>query len=85
MKMFMVSLEGNARSWYEGLPAEILYSLEDFHSVFHEHFKDQYPSLLLVPNCCTHDKGFLESLKDIYGVEDLLYEEILEILHEYSF
>ena len=40
MKMFMVSLEGNARSWYEGLLAESLYSLRDFHSVFHEHFKD---------------------------------------------
>ena len=40
MKMFMVSLEGNARSWYEGLLAEILYSLKDFHTIFHEHFKD---------------------------------------------
>ena len=46
MKMFMVSLEGNARSWYEVFPTESLYSLRDFHTVFHEHFKDQYPSLL---------------------------------------
>ena len=44
MKMCMVSLEGNARSWDEGFPAESLYSLKDFHSLFHEHFKDQYPS-----------------------------------------
>ena len=48
MKMFMTSLEGNARSWYEWFPAGSLYSLEDFHTLFHEHFKDQYPSLLLV-------------------------------------
>ena len=47
MKMFMVSLEGDARSWYEGLPSESSCSLTDFHTVFHEHFKDQYPSLLL--------------------------------------
>ena len=26
MKMFMVSLEGNTKSWYEGLPAKSLYS-----------------------------------------------------------
>ena len=54
MKIFMVSLEGNARSWYEGFLAESLYSLRDFHTVFHEHFKDQYPSLLLVQDCCMH-------------------------------
>ena len=30
----------------------ILYSLKDFHTVFHEHFRDQYPSLLLVQGCC---------------------------------
>ena len=85
IKMFMVSLEGNARSWYDGLPAASLYSLKYFHSVFHEHFKDQYPYLLLVPYCCMHYKGFLESLKDIYGGEELLDEEILEILQENSF
>ena len=67
MKMFMVSLEGNARSWYEGLQAGSLYSLRDFHTVFHEHFKAKYHSLLLIPACCTHDKGFIENLKDIYG------------------
>ena len=44
MKMFMASLEENARSWYEGLPSRSLSSLKDFHSTFHEHFKDQYPS-----------------------------------------
>ena len=67
MKMFMVSLEGNARSWYEGFPAENLYSLRDFHTLFHEHFKYQYLSLLLVQDCCMHDKGFIEQLKNMYG------------------
>ena len=37
MKMFMATLEGHARSWYEGLPLESLFSLTDFHIVFHEH------------------------------------------------
>ena len=84
MKIFMVSLEGDARSWYEGLPSEILCSLTDFHTVFHGHFKDQYPSLLLVQDCCMHDKGFIEQLKNMYGEEDFMDDAILEILHEYS-
>ena len=67
MKMFMISLEGNERSWYEGFPLGCLYSLRYFHTTFHEHFKDQYPSLLLIQDYCTHDKEFIENLKDIYG------------------
>ena len=48
MKMFMVSLEENERSWYEGLPSGSLSSLKYFHKVFHENFKGQYPSLLSI-------------------------------------
>ena len=81
----MVSLEGNSRSWYEGFPAESLYSLRDFHPVFQEHFKDQYPSSLLIQDCWTHDKGFIENLKDIYDDDQYMNEYILEILQEYSF
>ena len=64
MKMFMDSLEENARSWYEGLPLGILSSLKYFHTVFHEHFKYQYPSLLSIQDCYTHDKEFIENVKD---------------------
>ena len=59
LKIFMVSLEGDARSWYEGLPLESLCSLTIFHTLFHEHFKDQYPSLLLAQDCYLHVKGFI--------------------------
>ena len=48
MKRFMASLEENPRPWYEGLPSGILSSLKYFHTVFHEHLKDQYPSLLSI-------------------------------------
>jgi hypothetical protein len=30
MKMFMATLHGNARSWYENLPSASLYSLQGF-------------------------------------------------------
>ena len=56
----------------------------NFHMVFHEHFKYQYPSLLLVQDCCMHDKGFIEQLKNMYGEEEFMDDELLEILHEYS-
>ena len=82
MNMFMVSLEGNARSWYEGLPSESLYSLKDFHTVFYEHFKEQYPSLLLVQDCCMHVKGFIENLENLYGNDEFMDEELLEMLQE---
>ena len=72
MKMFMVSLERDVRSWYEGFPSESLYSIRDFHIVFHQHFKDQYPSLLLVQDCCMHDKGLIEQLKNMYGEEEFM-------------
>ena len=62
MKMFMVTLEGKAWSWYERLPSEILYSLANFYSVFYEHFKEHYPSLLLVRGYCMHVKSFVEDL-----------------------
>ena len=40
MKMFMVTLEGKAREWYEGLNSFSLFSLKDFHKVFYGHYKD---------------------------------------------
>ena len=51
-KMFMVTLEGEARSWYERLRLASLYSLEYFYSVFWKNYKESYPSLLLVEKFC---------------------------------
>ena len=53
--------------------------------VFHEHYKDQYPSLLLAQYCCTHLKGFIGDLENMYSDDELVDEDILEILHENSF
>ena len=84
MRIFMISLEGDARSWYEGLPAGSLSSLKYFHTMFHEHFRDQYPSLLLIQDCSMHDKEFIENLKDIGDDDQYMDDKVLEILHEYS-
>ena len=84
MRLFRISLQENDRSWYEGLPSGSLSSLKYIHTVFHEHFKRHYPSLLLLQYCCTHDKEFIENVKDECGDDQYLDEEFLDILHEYS-
>ena len=62
-----------------------LFSLTDFHTVLHEHYKNQYPSLLLVQDCCTHVKGFIEDLENLYSDDELVDEKILELLYENPF
>ena len=80
MKMFMATLEGDVRSWYDGLPSVSLPSLKYFHTVFHEHFN----SLLSIQDWCTHNKEFIENVKDTCGDEQYMDEEVLEIIHEFS-
>jgi hypothetical protein len=43
MKMFMYSLDGDARKWYFSLPPSNISSLKDFHRVFNDHCKRFYP------------------------------------------
>ena len=40
-------------------------------------FKDQYPSLLIVQDCCMHVKGFIEDLENMYGDDEFMDEDIL--------
>ena len=63
MKIFMTTLEGKARLWYEKLTAANLYSLKDFHTIFFENYKGSYPSLLLVQNCCHYFENFIQIWK----------------------
>jgi hypothetical protein len=37
MKLFMFSLERDARKWFRGLPPKSISSLKYFHSCFHNH------------------------------------------------
>ena len=39
MKMFIATLEDEARSWYEILPPACVYCLKDFHTIFLERYK----------------------------------------------
>ena len=62
---------------YEGFALRSLSSLKDFHTIFHEHFKRHYPSLLLLQDCCTQDRNFIENVKDECGDDQYLDEEVL--------
>ena len=44
MKMFMETLEGKARVWYEWLEPRSLFSLRDMHQVFYKNYKGNSPS-----------------------------------------
>ena len=52
MKIFMLTLEGKAREWYESLRPGSLFSLKDIHKEFYEHYKQNSPYLSLAKNCC---------------------------------
>ena len=39
MNIFMDTLEGKAREWYEGLNPGSLFTLKYFHKVFYENYK----------------------------------------------
>jgi hypothetical protein len=52
MKMFVYSLEGDARQWYRSLPISSISSLKDFHVAFHSYCKRIYPAERLFEHCC---------------------------------
>ena len=85
MKIFMATLEGKAQSWYEYFPTACIYSLKDFHDLFIERYKDSYPSLNLVHDCCKHAYGFIESLEKYYGEDNFMDHWIMEALYEIPF
>ena len=85
MKIFLATLEGKAQSWYESFPPTCIYCLKDFHAMFIERYKDSYPSLNLVQDCCKHAYSFIESLEKFYEDDNFMDEEIMEVLYENPF
>ena len=85
MKIFMATLEGEARSWYESFPPSCIYCLKDFHTMFFERYKESYPSLTLVQNFCSHVYSFIENIENFYEDDDFMDDEIIEALYENPF
>ena len=82
MKMFMATLEGKARVWYEWLEPRSLFSLRDMHQVFYKNYKGNSPSLSW--DCCDQSQNIIQYLLDID--EDLVNmhpEDLLAAIHEF--
>ena len=47
IKLFRYSLEGKSHDWCRSLPPSSISSLQEFHTVFHHHWKIFYPYNLL--------------------------------------
>jgi hypothetical protein len=84
MKMFMATLEGKTRLWYEGLKPDNLYSLKDFHITFFKHYGESNPSFLVFEDCCEFCEHFIKYLENVFGNEGCMNDEIIESLYEYS-
>jgi hypothetical protein len=83
MKMFMTSLEGDARQWYKSLPTDSIASLKYFHVVFHSHCKIFYPTELLYEHCCNEEFNSVIEHKEIdYDISEQEREFTIE--NEYS-
>jgi len=85
MKIFLATLEDEAQSWYESSPPACIYCLKDFHAMFIERYKDSYPSLNLVQDCCKNAYSFIESLEKFYEDDNFMDQEIMEALYENPF
>jgi len=53
--------------------------------MFFERYKESYPSLILVQNCCKHVYSFIENLEKVYEDDDFMDDEIMEALYENPF
>jgi hypothetical protein len=82
MKLFMFSLENDARLWYKSLPHSSIPSLKCFHTLFHQHCKRIYSAEILFEDCC--DTSPLEEEEETIEIsrvdENDQYEE--ELAHE---
>ena len=56
LKMFMYSMEGNARQWYRSLPISSISSIKDFHAIFYDYCKRIYFADLLLEDYCEQFK-----------------------------
>ena len=60
MKIFMLTLEGKEREWYESIIPGSFFSLKYIHNAFYEHYKQNSPSLSVAENCCDQFQDIIQ-------------------------
>jgi hypothetical protein len=83
MKMFMYSLEGDARQWYRSLPSSSISSLREFHAVFIKHCKRYYSFDTFLENCCEQFESYIQ--QTIEMIHDVPDERLHPVICEDSF
>jgi hypothetical protein len=82
MKMFMYSLEGDAREWYQSLPPSSISSLYGFHTTFHHHCKRYFSVDLLFEHCCEEFGSYIQqsiiNSSNSENERDIFVEEVEE-------
>jgi hypothetical protein len=72
IKMFIFYLEEHAREWCQSLPNDSIHSLKEFHTVFHHHYKKNYPTDILFENCCKEFEPYIQhSISIPFGYKDV--------------
>jgi len=74
MKMFMYSLEKDARDWYFSLPAVNISSLKEFHTCFRKRCKYLYPAELFLKDCCEQADVY-HTISDLKNYDDEYSQE----------
>jgi len=79
MNLFMFSLNGYDRDWYQYLECSSVSSLEEFHAGFNNHFQKFYSTDFIYHSCCEEYKDCVQEIVISYegceNEEDALDEE----------
>jgi hypothetical protein len=68
MKLFMYSLQGDARNWYHSLDLSSLSLLEEFHATFNIHCQKFYSFELICHSCFEEYTDHVQDIVDSYEV-----------------
>ena len=80
MKMFMYSLEQDAREWYFSLPTASISSLKEFHTCFQKHCKYMFSAEFSFKDCC-EQADFYNTIYDSKNHDDK-YNQGFKTCHE---
>jgi hypothetical protein len=76
MKIFVYSLNGDARRWYRLLPVASISSLQEFHAAFNKHFSRYYSSDILLEGCCEKYKLYIQQEVESSSCDELSNDPI---------
>ena len=85
MKMFMLTLEGKARDWYECLRYSSFFSLRDLEYVFYANYEENTTSLSLGAIYYDPTQNITQHIIDNEeALEEMHPEDLLTAIHEFN-